>query len=123
MLFSKSSLLTGVEASAAQNLPVTKTCSQCGAVLPSSVRACNFCDSSFSIGPSSWEDPQGISAPEEFAADAVLGLAGTARSRHSTAVSRKIDRNSASRAELAQQLDAYHTPRLNPLPPPPHSQF
>jgi len=32
----------GVEASAAQNLPVTKTCSQCGAVLLSTVRACNF---------------------------------------------------------------------------------
>src|SRR5260370_29018995 len=62
MLFSLRSLLTGVEASAAQNLPVTKTCSQCGAVLPSSVRACSFCDSSFSVGPSIWEDPSDISA-------------------------------------------------------------
>src|SRR2546430_106632 len=51
MLFSRCSLLTGVEASAAQTLPVTKTCLQCGAVLPSSVRACNFCDSAFSVGP------------------------------------------------------------------------
>ena len=33
-----------MDASAAQKQPVTKTCSQCGAVLPSSVRACNFCD-------------------------------------------------------------------------------
>ncbi len=123
MLFSKSSLLTGVEASAAQNLPVTKTCSQCGAVLPSSVRACNFCDSSFSIGPSSWEDPPGISAPEEFAADAVLGLAGTARSRHSTVVSRKIERNAAWRGELAQRLDAYRTRRRKVLPNAAQSQF
>ena len=38
---------TGVEASAAQNAPVTKTCSQCGAVLPSQIRVCSFCESSF----------------------------------------------------------------------------
>jgi uncharacterized RDD family membrane protein YckC len=37
-----------VEASAAQNTPVTKTCLQCGAVLPSSVPACEFCDATFS---------------------------------------------------------------------------
>ena len=35
-----------MDASAAQKQPVTKTCLQCGAVLPSSVRVCNFCDSS-----------------------------------------------------------------------------
>src|SRR5207244_337380 len=62
MVFLERSLLTGVEASAAQNLPVTKTCLQCGAVLPSSVRACNFCDSAFSVGPSSWNDSLVISA-------------------------------------------------------------
>lgn len=39
------SLLAGVEASAAQNAPVNKTCLQCGAVLPFGVRACTFCDS------------------------------------------------------------------------------
>src|SRR5260370_5460351 len=70
MLFSKSFLLTGVETSAAQNLPVTKTCSQCGAVLPSSVRACSFCDSSFSVGPSIWEDPSDISAKINLAVNA-----------------------------------------------------
>jgi hypothetical protein len=37
-----------VEASAAQNTPVTKTCLQCGAVLPSSGPACKFCDATFS---------------------------------------------------------------------------
>jgi len=39
------SLPTGVEASAAQNAPVTKTCLQCGSILPSGARACTFCDS------------------------------------------------------------------------------
>lgn len=43
------SLLTGVDASAAQKRPVTKTCLQCGAILPSSVRACNFCDSPLTL--------------------------------------------------------------------------
>jgi uncharacterized RDD family membrane protein YckC len=41
-----------VEASAAQNTPVTKTCLQCGAVLPSSVPACKFCDAPFSANSS-----------------------------------------------------------------------
>src|SRR6267154_1567114 len=70
MLFSKCSLLTGVEASAAQNLPVTKTCSQCGAVLLSTVPACNFCDSSFSVDTSSWEEPSDVSAKEKLATNA-----------------------------------------------------
>lgn len=39
---------TGVEASAAQNAPVTKTCSQCGAVLPSRLRVCSFCEAPLS---------------------------------------------------------------------------
>jgi uncharacterized RDD family membrane protein YckC len=38
----------GVEASAAQNSPVNKTCLQCGAILPSGVRVCSFCDSHLS---------------------------------------------------------------------------
>src|SRR5260370_10771154 len=123
MLFSKSSLLTGVEASAAQNLPVTKTCSQCGAVLVARVGACKFCDSSFSIGPSSWEDPPGISAREKLAADAELGSPGTARSSQSPVVSRKIERNAAWRGELAQRLDAYRTRRRKFVPNAAQSQF
>ena len=38
-------LLTGVRASAAQNAPVNKICSQCGAVLPKGARTCVFCES------------------------------------------------------------------------------
>lgn len=48
MVCSAGSLLTGVGASAAQKPPVTKTCSQCGAVLPSNSSACAFCESSIS---------------------------------------------------------------------------
>src|SRR5580765_2294478 len=53
MLVLERSLLAGVDASAAQNLPVTKTCLQCGAVLPSSVPVCHFCESSFTADFSS----------------------------------------------------------------------
>jgi len=100
MLFSLRSLLTGVEASAAQNLPVTKTCSQCGAVLPSSVRACSFCDSSFSVGPSIWEDPSDISA----------NLAVNAE-------------DPGWRGELSQRLEAYRTRRRRLAPNEAQSQF
>src|SRR5258708_33959313 len=64
MVFFQSSLLTGVEASAAQNAPVTKTCLQCGAILPSSVRVCNFCDSSVSSIDASPQE-RGASSPAE----------------------------------------------------------
>src|SRR5713226_6828822 len=111
MLFLECSLLTGVEASTAQNLPVTKTCSQCGAVLPSSVRACHFCDSSFSVGPSSWEDPSAISARENLAANADPGSAGIDRSKQHPVVAHQMEQGVAWRGELSQRLEAYRTRR------------
>src|SRR6267378_129804 len=123
MLFSKCSLLTGVEASAAQNLPVTKTCLQCGAVLPSSVRACSFCDSSFSIGPSIWEDPSEISARESPAANRDPGSPGIARSKQRIAVSHQTERDVAWRGELAQRVDAYRTRRRKLAPNAAQSRF
>ena len=36
-----------MDASAAQKQPVNKTCLQCGAILPSGISACRFCDSQF----------------------------------------------------------------------------
>src|SRR5437879_1828366 len=111
MVFLERSLLTGVEASAAQNLPVTKTCLQCGAVLPSSVRACNFCDSSFSVGPSVWEDPSGIPATGNLAANADPVWAGHGRSKQPPVLSSQMEQDAAWRGELAQRLDAYRTRR------------
>jgi uncharacterized RDD family membrane protein YckC len=72
---------------------VTKTCSQCGAVLPSSAHACNFCDSSFSVGPSIWEDIPDISARENLANVRPAG------------------QDSAWRGELSERLEAYRTRR------------
>src|SRR6266404_874750 len=95
MLFSKCSLLTGVEASAAQNLPVTKTCSQCGAVLLSTVPACNFCDSSFSVDTSSWEEPSDVSAKEKLATNADPSLTAIDRSKRQPVVSQQIQQDTA----------------------------
>jgi uncharacterized RDD family membrane protein YckC len=96
------SLLTGVEASAAQNAPVTKTCSQCGAVLPSSVRACNFCDSTFSAEFSSLEERFGSRVQEGPSLRAQPLRLGT---------SPEIDQDPAWRGELEQRLEAYRARR------------
>src|SRR6202521_4062087 len=122
MVFFKCSLLTGVEASAAQNLPVTKTCPQCGAVLLSSVRACNFCDSSFSVD-SSWEEPSDVSAKEKLATNADPGLAAIDRSKRHAVVSQQIQQDTAWRGEVSQRLEAYRTRRRRLAPSAAQSQF
>jgi uncharacterized RDD family membrane protein YckC len=93
MLFFQSSLLTGVEASAAQNAPVTKTCLQCGAILPSSVRVCDFCDSSFPADPSSFEERSASFTQGNLALKAEPAQQG------------------AWRGELAHRLEAYRVRR------------
>src|SRR5258707_957671 len=119
MLFSESSLLTGVDASAAQNSSVTKTCLQCGAVLPSSVRACNFCDSSFSVGPSAWEDSSNVSVRERVDPSS----AGIAHSERPLGVCSPIEQEDAWRGELAQRLDAYRSRRRKLAPNAAQSKF
>src|SRR5712691_5522504 len=109
------SLLTGVEASAAQNSPVTKTCSQCGAVLPSSVRTCKFCDSSFSVSFSSVEEP----LDNHSGANLALSADGRDHSASTPAVPQDV----AWRGELAQRLDAYRNRRGKLKPNVAQSQF
>src|SRR5947207_14784276 len=104
MVFLERSLLTGVEASAAQNLPVTKTCLQCGAVLPSSVGACNFCDSAFSVGPSSWNDSLGISAPDSLAVNGDPGSAGIYRFKQRLPSSQPVEQEAAWRGQLSSRI-------------------
>jgi len=123
MLFLGCSLLTGVEASAAQNLPVTKTCLQCGAVLPSSVRACNFCDSAFSVGPSSWNASSDISARENLAANAGPGSAWMDRSQQRLVVSQQAGQEAAWQGELSQRLESYRTRRRKLAPNSAQSHF
>jgi uncharacterized RDD family membrane protein YckC len=95
-----------VDASAAQNLPVTKTCLQCGAVLPSSVRVCHFCESSFSADLSPLEESRGASD----------------RAAHSSANPNSVQ-DAAWRGELAQRLEAYRTRRRKLAPNTAQSQF
>src|SRR5260370_20248524 len=89
MVFFQSSLLTGVEASAAQNAPVTKTCMQCGAILPSSVRVCDFCDSSFTTDPASLGDPS------------------ASRTQGNLALKAEPGQEAAWRGELPHRLETY----------------
>jgi len=107
MLISTGSLLTGVDASAAQKQPVTKTCLQCSAVLPSSVRVCNFCDSSLTLDLSSEAAISASGDKEKF--DSLTGqIYGNA--------SPSRDSNPAWRGELAQRLQTYRVRRRKVAP-------
>src|SRR5260370_6494698 len=123
MVFFQSSLLTGVEASAAQNSPVTKTCSQCGAVLPSSVRTCKFCDSSFSVSFSSVEEPLNNHTGANLALSADATRPGIDHSRDHSASTPAVPQDVAWRGELAQRLEAYPIRRGNTTPTPLHSHL
>jgi uncharacterized RDD family membrane protein YckC len=89
------SLLTGVEASAAQNAPVTKTCSQCGAILPSSVRVCKFCDSSLEAGRAPNEESLAFETQGNLALDPSVDPS----------------QDATWRKELANRLEAYRSQR------------
>jgi uncharacterized RDD family membrane protein YckC len=107
VVISTGSLLTGVDASAAQKQPVTKTCLQCSAVLPSSVRVCNFCESSLTLDLSS---EAAISASGEKAKPR-----STTGQTHGNA-SPGRDSDSAWRGELAQRLQTYRVRRRKVAP-------
>ena len=108
MVFSTRSLLTGVEASAAQKPPVTKTCPQCGCVLPSSARACNFCDSNFRAEPSSFEDGR------EFPALKKSTVSNHQENCVSTKNPSDEERGAVWRGELGQRVEAYRARRGKP---------
>jgi len=98
VLLSTGSLLTGVDASAAQKQPVTKTCLQCSAVLPSSVRVCNFCDSSLTLD---------LSSESALSAPGVQERSGLPTGR---------DSDPAWRGELEQRLQTYRVRRRRVVP-------
>jgi uncharacterized RDD family membrane protein YckC len=102
---------------------VTKTCSQCGAILPSSVRACNFCDTSFSVGIHSWEESLENSALEDLSLSSIPRSIGTNRSHQPPIVSHQTQHDAAWRGELAQRLDAYRTRRHKLAPSADQSRF
>ena len=109
-----------MDASAAQKQPVTNTCLQCGAILPSGIFACRFCDSNF--------QPK-IAAPEGAS---VLPVYETGPAAHD--YSRYLDHDPVSpsveavgveqtfqsvpawRGELADRVEAYRVRRKR-IPP------
>jgi uncharacterized RDD family membrane protein YckC len=101
------SLLTGVDASAAQKRPVTKTCLLCGAVLPSSVRVCNFCDSSLTLDLSS-RAANSPSAEREKSAPQI--------SRNCVQAPSGSGSDPAWRGELTQRLQTYRARRRKVAP-------
>ena len=112
-----------MDASAAQNLPVTKTCLQCGAVLPSSVRACHFCESSFTADFSSEERSSDTGARRDLASSANAGRnEGEYRNLRNSS-ERETEQGAAWRGELAQRLNAYRTRRRKLAPNVAQSQF
>jgi uncharacterized RDD family membrane protein YckC len=110
VVLSKRSLLTGVEASAAQKPPVTKTCPQCGCVLPSSIQACNFCDSNFRVDSSSYDDARESSAPRKTA------VSSAQENCVSTTSAAAGKQDVAWRGELGQRLEAYRARRGKSMP-------
>jgi uncharacterized RDD family membrane protein YckC len=107
MVFCESSLLTGVEASAAQKRPVTKTCLQCGAVQPSNVRVCKFCDSSFTVDSSR--------STKIYDSQSTANRDGISRAQQASA-GQVAASEVAWRGELAQRLDAYRARRRKAAP-------
>lgn len=86
---------------------MTKTCLQCGAVLPSSVRVCNFCDSSLAPELSSRATnsaPNTREKPEPII-----------RRQHSEA-SQSHELDAEWRGELNQRLQAYRARRRKVAP-------
>ena len=112
-----------MDASAAQNLPVTKTCLQCGAVLPSSVRVCHFCESSFSADLSSLEPSSDTGTLENLALNVDAGRNSVEHRKDRSSVNRVMAQDAAWRGELAQRLDAYRTRRRKLTPNAAQSQF
>lgn len=90
---------------------MTKICSQCGAVLPEAARACQFCDSSFSVGFSAMEESadistRGIPARNPLTEGPGIEIAGSA-----PGTTPETMQEAAWRGELAQRLRAYRTRR------------
>jgi uncharacterized RDD family membrane protein YckC len=109
-----------VDASAAQKQPVNKTCLQCGAILPSGISACRFCDSQF--------QPRGETERASVLPrhDAELSLANADLCANDGGISLSPDDPEASapepgqtyawRSELANRLEAYRQRRRKVSP-------
>jgi uncharacterized RDD family membrane protein YckC len=85
---------------------VTKTCLQCGAVLPSSVRACNFCEDLSAVTPAAESVHAGPAHAARAAGASVLNSDSDFAGRD----------NSAWRDELAHRLESYRGRKKKSVP-------
>jgi uncharacterized RDD family membrane protein YckC len=95
---------------------VTKTCSQCGAVLASSVRACHFCDSIFPAEFSSFEERYTTRAHAQ-------SNVGPRADRQQAAGAGDLSQDPAWRGELEHRLEAYRVRRGRAAPDAAQSQL
>ena len=81
---------------------MTKTCLQCGAVLPSSVRACSFCDSTFQPRVSCLEEEAGSRTRGDLTAKGEGDWARTTAA---------IEQDRSWRGELEERVETYRSRR------------
>ena len=102
---------------------MTKTCLQCGAVLPSSVRVCHFCESSFSADLSPLEPSRDAVKRETRAPKSGASQHNAEHRADRSFVKREDVHDSAWRGELAERLEAYRTRRRKTAPNLAQSRF
>jgi uncharacterized RDD family membrane protein YckC len=86
---------------------VTKTCLQCGAVLPSRVRVCDFCDSSLTFD---------LSSPAEASAPDPQETTRLQMGRTNVQVAPSLDSDPAWRGELTRRLETYRARKRKVAP-------
>ncbi len=110
-----------MDASAAQKQPVNNTCLQCGAILPSGISACRFCDSQFQPRAAYAERasvlPRYLADRTDSNADCRVNGAEICISPETSAVSdQEPDQPYTWQSELANRLDAYRLRRRKVSP-------
>ena len=88
---------------------MTKICSQCGAVLPAGTRACQFCDSSFSVGFSAIAEPSDIPRVGIPSRSVETRTPGTQSPEFHASLSTEGTRKNSWRGELAARFRANRT--------------
>jgi uncharacterized RDD family membrane protein YckC/ribosomal protein L40E len=110
-----------VDASAAQKQPVNKTCLQCGAILPSGISACRFCDSQFQPRVAHTERasvlPRHVAELREVNADRhAIGDGICISPEDSAGSATEPDEPYTWRSELANRVEAYRLRRRKVSP-------
>lgn len=75
------------------------------------MRACHFCDSSFSVSSTALEGPSDVNAAEYLSLHSDSAVSGIGQSRDRSAPAEDLSAETAWRGELAQRLTAYRTRR------------